>query len=94
MSVSELLAKQDEGFVSLHDLLNQMAAAGNRSTIEDAAAYLCRILRQHDAPAWHTRTRTAGVQPVVSSKGGQHRGWSLLTYTANHGWEGADDIPF
>jgi hypothetical protein len=94
MSVSELLEKQDEGFVSLYDLLHQIAAVGSGSSIEDAAAYLSRVLQRRDAPPWYTRSRAVGVQPFVTRRGGLHRGHSLLTHTANYGWERSDDVPF
>lgn len=67
MSVKKLLAKQEEGFVSLHDVLTQMMADG--SSYEEAATALYRLLRNGDEepPQWWIKDALLGLH-IASNK--------------------------
>lgn len=64
MGIKALLNKQDEGFISLHDLLMKMMQEDGVS-LQDAATALYRILEATTPeayPQWHEKSRAGGVR--------------------------------
>jgi len=103
MSIREMLARTDAGFVSLHDVILRLAHADG-SSYEDAAAVLHRLLMAGDSadavhrrPRWHRHTRARGAEQDDAR--GVRIGMEALEADAVHGnpvsglWT-EDDLPF
>lgn len=101
-NIAELLEKEDEDFVSLHELLTAMAE-GFHATYQDAARLLLRRLKntdEDDRPAWCRLDLDHGIVAIGS---GQESGpWTCLRQAAANGEpqndpppeDFDDDIPF
>lgn len=92
MAIRDILQKQDEGFISLHDLLMKMTAV-HGDTLQDAATLLLRLLNQADnfeRPAWYSNSLDKGVSLVGQSR----EVMFALQYVAVNGQWDSDDIPF
>jgi len=99
MSVKNLLRKQDENFISLHDVLKRMAASDG-STYQEAAIVLHRLLRTTDRalrPKWYWQSDLYGLKPIPNQESGNP--WNSLERAARTGHpvtydDFEDDIPF
>ncbi|SFV15476.1 hypothetical protein [Pseudoduganella namucuonensis] len=91
MAIRDILQKQDEGFISLHDLLIKMTTV-HGDTLQDAATLLYRLLIQaHEQPQWYATSLETGPCTIDSSA----KGMAALHYVAINGqWMDSDDIPF
>ena len=86
MGVKKLLAKQDAGFISLHDLLLKMTQAGDGCTLQEAATVLFRLLdsSEHpDRPRWLIKGKVEGLREA--SEGFNFSGTRCVRYAATHG---------
>lgn len=101
MGVKKLLKKQDEGFISLHDLLLKMTEAGDGCTIQEAALALCALLWETDRfkrPSLINKTNTRGL--MLGPSGLDSSPMQRLQHIAKTGefesnqWEMSNDIPF
>lgn len=108
MSVIErLLAKQDEGFISLRQLLEQMASEGG-TTPQTAAKWLKFLFAEYDrtgersAPAWYQRQAVGWTQADPNPWKEARRALAHIVATGDleytdpkRQWEDmSDDIPF
>jgi hypothetical protein len=98
VSVQDLLRRQEEGFISLHDVLTRMAELDG-SSYQDAAIALHRLLSATDEdqrPGWYECTSLNGKRSV-SNKDAVNA-WEALRTIARHGVlpvrDIDDDIPF
>ena len=96
MGVKKLLAKQDAGFISLHDLLLKMTKAGDGCTLQEAAMVLCRLLADSDhrnRPRLQMKSFTHGILIVPDRPSSPIQRLHYVTdngnFESNH-----DDIPF
>jgi hypothetical protein len=95
--IKTLLAKEDSDFISLHELLIAIAAAGN-ATYQDAARLLLRRLKNTDTddrPPWCRLDINHGI--VVTVNGQDSFAWECLRQAAKDGEpriSDYDDIPF
>ena len=97
MNVKNLLATQQAGFISLHEVLTRMTQADG-ATHQEAAMLLHRLLWAEDEsvrPRWHEYSTLYGKR-VASDKQGT-ASWECLRQAANSGvpaeWSD-DEIPF
>jgi len=97
LDIKALLAKEDSDFISLHELLTAIAAAGN-ATYQDAARLLLRRLQNTDRdyrPSWCKLDINHGI--VTTVNGRDSIAWECLRQAANNGEPQVsddDDIPF
>ncbi|WP_429498001.1 hypothetical protein ACQUFY_16845 [Robbsia andropogonis] len=95
--IKSLLAKQDEEFVSLCELLEQIARECG-STLSEAATILGRLLHktpEHERPDWYIYDRVTGLD--LASLSQKIAIESRLRYVVNFNRfeaEPDDDIPF
>lgn len=84
MSVKELLAKQEAGFISLHEVLRRMTQIDG-ATYKEAAIALFRILDAADksAPGWWVKDKIRGVFPASNSD--EKAAWQCLVEAATFG---------
>lgn len=101
-NIAELLQKEDEDFVSLHELLTAMAE-GFRATYQNAARLLLRRLKNTDEdyrPSWCRLDLDHGI--VALARGSENDPWACLRHAAENGAPQNDppednfddDIPF
>ena len=96
MGVKKLLAQQDAGFISLHDLLLKMTKAGDGCTLQEAAMVLCRLLADSDSsnrPRLKMKSLTHGILTILDR---ERSPIQRLHYVADNGnfESNHDDIPF
>lgn len=102
--IAAALAAEDADFISLHDLLTALAAAGNAS-YQNAGRLLLRKLRNTDGderPSWCRVDIDHGLVALSNSMKGDSDAWDCLRQAAENGEpqnpppEDAfdDDIPF
>jgi hypothetical protein len=97
IDIKTLLAKEDSNFISLHELLTAIAAAGN-GTYQDAARLLLRRLQNTDRdvrPPWCRLDINHGI--VVTVNGRDSLAWECLRQATKDGEPQVsvdDDIPF
>ena len=96
--IKALLAKEDADFISLHELLTAIAAAGN-ATYEVAARLLLRRLQNTDSdsrPLWCRLDINHGIVTTTRT-GWESFAWECLRQAAKDGEPMVsqdDDIPF
>ena len=64
MSVKDILAKQEAGFISLHEVLTKMTMIDGAS-YQEAAKVLYRLMNENQNNllfVWHTKTDLKGVR--------------------------------
>ncbi|QBP10449.1 hypothetical protein [Cupriavidus metallidurans] len=108
MSVIErLLAKQEEGFISLRQLLEEMAIEGG-TTPQTAAKWLKFLFDEYDrtgegsAPAWYQRQTVGWTQTDPDPWKDARKALARIVTTGNleyadpkWNWEDmSDDVPF
>jgi hypothetical protein len=97
IDIKALLAKEDSEFISLHELLTGIAAAGN-ATYQDAARLLLRRLKNTDRdyrPSWCRLDINHGIVTMGNSQ--DSLAWECLRQAAQDGEPKVsddDDIPF
>lgn len=97
MSVRNLLAIQQAGFISLHDVLTRMTQADG-ATYQEAATLLHRLLWAEDEnirPRWHEYSTLYGKQ--LASNRGEAAAWGCLRQAVHSGIPDGgidDEIPF
>jgi hypothetical protein len=98
LDIKGLLAKEDFEFISLHELLTGIAAAGN-GTYQDAARLLLRRLKNTDTderPLWCRLDMSHGI--LAMRNGQDSSAWECLKQAAKDGEPPLesidDDIPF
>jgi hypothetical protein len=96
MNVRNLLATQQAGFVSLHEVLTRMTQIDGAS-YQEAATLLHRLLRaedEHFRPRWYECTTLYGKRLASDTQG--TASWECLRQAAHSGlpleWD--DEIPF
>lgn len=98
LDIKALLAKEDSNFISLHELLTAIAAAGN-ATYQDAARLLLRRLQNtdHDSrPSWCRLDANHGIV-ITTGNGWESFAWECVRQAAKDGEplvSQDDDIPF
>jgi hypothetical protein len=97
LDIKALLAKEDSDFISLHELMTVIAAAGN-AAYQDAARLLLRRLKNtgsDDRPPWCRLDTNHGI---VTMGNHDSSAWECLRQAAKEGEplesEFDDDIPF
>jgi len=98
MSVKDLLATQQAGFISLHEVLTRMTQVDG-ATYQEAATLLHRLLWAEDEnarPRWYEYSPLYGKR-VASDTAQAKAAWECLRQAAHSGLPDAwseDEIPF
>ena len=106
--IEDLLAKQDEGFISLRELLEQMAEEGG-DTPQQAARWLQSLFAEYnrtgrgtEPPDWYKRQDVGWAKTSSNPSDDARKTLAKIVETGNPGyidpkrqWEDmSDDIPF
>lgn len=93
MGIKEILAEQDAPYISLRQLLTDIAASDGCS-LGEAATVLNRLLAtKRDAPTWASYTKANGILMAPAN----NKARDCLLYVVNNGKFydfDDDDIPF
>jgi hypothetical protein len=97
LDIKTLLAEEDSDFISLHELLTVIAAAGN-ATYQEASRLLLRRLKNTDSdyrPTWYRLDINHGIVAMTNSD--DSSSWECLRQAAKDGEpleSDHDEIPF
>ena len=91
MGVKKILAQKYAGFISLDQVIGQMAKSSGTS-YQDAATALCILWRDElDSPDWHIKDRLQGISKASSVE--RISATKTLIHIAEFGYPD-DGLPF